>query len=82
MSIDDFVRYQKSRDFAEDLGILKIVKNLVDFEKSFSIWSFVTYVASNRIYAGYNRESSGMVGIKVPPRKYAWIDRKKFRDRF
>ena len=35
MSIDDFVRYQKSRDFAENLGILKIVQILVIFKDAF-----------------------------------------------
>ena len=79
MSIDFSVRYQKSRDFAEDLGILKIVKILVNFKKSFSIWSYVTYVASYRIYSGIigNGRNSACVAFLSWIRKFKVPQNKK-----
>ena len=52
MSIDDFVRYQKSRDSAENLGILKIVKILVIFKECFSIRSLIIKIGICRIFSG------------------------------
>ena len=60
------MRYQKSRDFAEDLGILKIVKIMVIFKECFLIRSLIMKTGICLIFSGIvgnRRELSELFGL-------------------